>query len=162
MIRKTAFMTSNSQNRSGRYTRIQAQLKELLGKSDNLLSRMATINAILYHKMDGFFWVGFYLLKDGRLLVGPYQGPVACLELPKNKGVCWEGINLGKSVIVPDVHQFPGHIACDSRSQSEIVIPVRDKDNTIIGVLDIDSDRKNNFDTLDAARLERIVNLLND
>ena len=162
MSRKTAFMTSNLQKRSGRYTRIQAQLKELLGKSDNLLSRMATINAILYHKMDGFFWVGFYLLKDGRLLVGPYQGPVACLELPKNKGVCWEGINLGKSVIVPDVHQFPGHIACDSRSQSEIVIPVRDKDNTIIGVLDIDSDRKNNFDTLDAARLERIVNLLND
>ena len=155
-------MTSNLQKRSGRYTRIQAQLKELLGKSDNLLSRMATINAILYHKMDGFFWVGFYLLKDGRLLVGPYQGPVACLELPKNKGVCWEGINLGKSVIVPDVHQFPGHIACDSRSQSEIVIPVRDKDNTIIGVLDIDSDRKNYFDTLDAERLERIVNLLND
>jgi len=162
MSRKTAFMTSNLQKRSGRYTRIQAQLKELLGKSDNLLSRMATINAILYHKMDGFFWVGFYLLKDGRLLVGPYQGPVACLELPKNKGVCWEGINLGKSVIVPDVHQFPGHIACDSRSQSEIVIPVRDKDNTIIGVLDIDSDRKNYFDTLDAERLERIVNLLND
>lgn len=140
--------------------RIQTQLKELLLKSDDLISRMATINSILYHKMEGFFWVGFYLLKADKLLVGPYQGPVACLELPRNQGVCWEGINLGKSVVVPDVHEFPGHIACDSRSQSEIVIPVRDHSGKIIGVLDIDSKLKNNFDNTDAEQLENIVALL--
>ncbi|MBN1790644.1 MAG: GAF domain-containing protein [Bacteroidales bacterium] len=144
----------------GRYIRIQTQLRELLQKSDDLISRMATINSILYHKMDGFFWVGFYLLKAGKLLVGPYQGPVACLELPKNQGVCWEGINLGKSVVVPDVHEFPGHIACDSRSQSEIVIPVRDHNGKIIGVLDIDSKLKNNFDNTDTEQLENLVALL--
>lgn len=144
----------------GRYIRIQTQLRELLQKSDDLISRMATINSILYHKMDGFFWVGFYLLKADKLLVGPYQGPVACLELPKNRGVCWEGINLGKSVVVPDVHEFPGHIACDSRSQSEIVIPVRDHNGKIIGVLDIDSKLKNNFDNTDAEQLENLVALL--
>lgn len=146
----------------GRYNRIQSQLKELLLKSDDLISRMATINSVLYHKMDGFFWVGFYLLKADKLLVGPYQGPVACLELPKNKGVCWEGINLGKPVVVPDVHEFPGHIACDSRSQSEIVIPVRDYSGKIIGVLDIDSKLKNNFDHTDAEQLEKIVALLKE
>jgi L-methionine (R)-S-oxide reductase len=144
----------------GRYIRIQTQLRELLLKSDDLISRMATINSVLYHKMEGFFWVGFYLLKADKLLVGPYQGPVACLELPKNQGVCWEGINLGKSVMVPDVHEFPGHIACDSRSQSEIVIPVRDYSGKIIGVLDIDSKLKNNFDNTDAEQLENIVALL--
>jgi GAF domain-containing protein len=144
----------------GRYKRIHIQLKELLQKSDDNISRMATINSILYHKMDGFFWVGFYLLKAHRLLVGPYQGPVACLELPKNTGVCWEGINLGKPVVVQDVHDFPGHIACDSRSQSEIVIPVRDGNGRIIGVLDIDSKLKNNFDSTDAEQLAKIIALL--
>jgi GAF domain-containing protein len=110
--------------------------------------------------MNGFFWVGFYLLKDNKLLVGPYQGPLACLELPKNNGVCWQGINAGKSIVVPDVHEFPGHIACDSRSKSEIVIPVRDKRNTLIGVLDIDSNLINNFDSIDAEQLEIIVAML--
>ncbi|HJZ40776.1 MAG TPA: GAF domain-containing protein [Bacteroidales bacterium] len=146
--------------RQARYSRIRQQLKEILSKNDDLFSGMATINAILYHKMDGFFWVGFYLLKDGRLLVGPYQGPVACIELPGNKGVCWAGINGGVPVIVPDVHEYPGHIACDPRSKSEIVIPVRDRNNMVIGVLDIDSNVKDNFDYTDAQELERIVALL--
>jgi GAF domain-containing protein len=151
-----------SEKKLARYTRIQLQLKDLLGKSDDLLSRMSTINAVLYHKMDGFFWVGFYLLRHGRLLAGPYQGPLACLELPKNKGVCWEGINLGKPVVVPDVHEFPGHIPCDARSKSEIVIPVRDNNNTVIGVLDIDSNLKNNFDNVDVEQLVKIIALLID
>src|SRR5512135_3593773 len=99
-----------SDRKSGRYQRIQVQLGELLSPGGNMLSRMATINALLYHKMDGFFWVGFYLLENGRLTVGPYQGPLACIELPVNKGVCWSAINKGESVVVPDVHEFPGHI----------------------------------------------------
>ena len=146
--------------RQARYSRIRQQLKEILSKNDDLFSGMATINAILYHKMDGFFWVGFYLLKDGRLRVGPYQGPVACIELPGNKVVCWAGINGRVPVIVPDVHEYPGHIACDPRSKSEIVIPVRDRNNMVIGVLDIDSNVKDNFDYTDAQELERIVALL--
>lgn len=146
--------------RQARYNRIRLQLEDILGRNNDLLSGMATINAILYHKMDGFFWVGFYLLKEGRLLVGPYQGPVACIELPVNTGVCWAGINNGVPVVVPDVHAYPGHIACDQRSKSEIVIPVRDRNSRIIGVLDIDSNVKNNFDTNDAQELEQIVALL--
>ncbi|HEX2394349.1 MAG TPA: GAF domain-containing protein, partial [Bacteroidales bacterium] len=111
--------------KASRYQRIYMQINELLRTCDDIQSRMATVNALLYHKMDGFFWVGFYILKNGKLLVGPYQGPLACLELPVNTGVCWAGINSGKPVVVPDVHKFPGHIACDSRSKSEIVIPVK-------------------------------------
>lgn len=93
-------------------------------------------------------------------MVGPYQGPLACLELPANTGVCWAGINSGKSVVVPDVHQFPGHIACDSRSKSEIVIPVKDHEGKIFAVLDIDSNLIGNFDDTDREELERIVGLL--
>ena len=146
--------------KTARYKRIQHQLMELFLKSDDPLSRMSTVNALLYHKMEGFFWVGFYMLKAGRLCVGPYQGPLACLELPKDKGVCWEAINMGKTIVVPDVHQFHGHIACDSRSKSEIVVPFRDGSGMITGVLDIDSDRISNFDHLDAEQLEHIVALI--
>ena len=121
---------------------------------------MATVAAILHHKMDGFFWTGFYLLRDGNLIVGPYQGPAACQVLPKDTGVCWTGINRGESIIVPDVEKFPGHIACDSRSKSEIVVPVRDNTGQVIAVLDVDSKQLNQFDETDAAGLEKIVGLI--
>jgi GAF domain-containing protein len=143
--------------KTSRYNRLDKQIDGLFKNNTDLYSRMATINAILYHKMDGFFWVGFYLLKEGQLVVGPYQGPLACLELEKDKGVCWAGINSEQTIVVPDVHQFPGHIACDSRSKSEIVVPVRNRNNKIIGVLDIDSNLLSNFDNMDAMHLENIV-----
>ena len=146
--------------KESRYQRVYLQIQDLFAKNNDLTARMATINAILYHKMDGFFWVGFYLLKEGRLLVGPYQGPLACSELIKGKGVCWTGINQGDTVVVPDVHAFPGHIACDSRSKSEIVVPVIDQHRTIIGVLDIDSNLKDNFNEVDAEYLKKITGLL--
>lgn len=146
--------------REGRYSRIYEQLKGLLNATENPVSRMATVAAVLHHKMDGYFWTGFYLLKEGELLVGPYQGPAACQVLEKNRGVCWTGINQEKTIIVPDVEKFPGHIACDSRSRSEIVIPLRDKENSIIGVLDVDSKEPGRFDDVDAAGLERILSLL--
>jgi L-methionine (R)-S-oxide reductase len=146
--------------KSSRYLRLEQQISDLFVKNRDLDSRMATINAILYHKMDGFFWVGFYLLKEGHLLVGPYQGPLACLELEKDKGVCWAGINQNQTIVVPDVHRFPGHIACDSRSKSEIVVPVKNRDNKIIGVLDIDSNLLSNFDNTDAVHLKKFVDLL--
>ena len=146
--------------KKGRYERIHQQLKELLTATDNRISRMATIAAVLHHKMDGFFWTGFYLLSDGNLFVGPYQGPVACQVLAKDTGVCWTGVNQGKTIIVPDVNQFPGHIACDSRSRSEIVVPVRNKDGLILAVLDVDSKHLDHFDETDAAGIEKIVGLI--
>ncbi|MCK9617562.1 MAG: GAF domain-containing protein [Lentimicrobiaceae bacterium] len=144
----------------GRYERIYQQLTELVPKSNDPVSRMATIAAVLYHKMDTFFWCGFYLLKNERLLVGPYQGPVACQELKTDTGVCWAGINQKKTIVVQDVHDFPGHIACDSRSKSEVVVPLKDKNGAIIGVLDVDGKDFNCFDAVDAEWLKKIVPLI--
>ncbi len=146
--------------KKGRYLRIYHQLQDLLRKSDDFDAKMATIVAVLHHKMETFFWTGFYLLKDGDLIVKTYQGPVACQVLEKNTGVCWAGINQKKTIIVPDVHRFPGHIACDSRSRSEIVIPLLDNKNRIIGVLDVDSASLDAFDQVDAYHLGKIVSLL--
>jgi GAF domain-containing protein len=149
----------NSKKKS-RYERIYNQLKDLLPKTDDKQARMSSIIAVLHHKIDYFFWTGYYFLKNGKLVVGPYQGPVACQELEKNKGVCWSGINKEDTIIVPDVEKFPGHIACDSRSKSEIVVPIRDEKNQIIGVLDIDSKELNSFDETDKEELNRIVKLV--
>jgi L-methionine (R)-S-oxide reductase len=149
-----------AQGKKGRYQRLYKQLEELLAKQGNPLSRMATMVAVLHHKMEHFFWTGFYLLDGGELIVGPYQGPVACQHLEKDKGVCWAGIHREESIVVADVHSFPGHIACDPRSKSEIVVPVRDAEGKIIGVLDVDSNKTDAFDGEDLAGLERIVSLL--
>ncbi len=152
-------MDKNKKER--RYQRLYNQIKELIEKSsNNPVSNMATIAAVLHHKMDYFFWTGFYLLHKGKLQVGPYQGSLACINLEKDTGVCWAGINRGKPVIVSDVEKFPGHIACDSRSKSEIVIPLIDKNNDITGVLDVDSKELASFDQTDAEYLEKIVNLV--
>ena len=145
-----------------RYQRIITQLHDLLKKPGDTDARLATIAAVLHHKMEYFFWTGFYFLKEGELIVKSYQGPVACQALEKNTGVCWAGINRGETIIVPDVHLFPGHIACDSRSRSEIVVPVRDPEGKIIGVLDVDSKDYASFDTVDAEYLERISRLIFD
>jgi L-methionine (R)-S-oxide reductase len=147
-------------NLTARYQRIYGQLKPLLGKTGNPFARMATIAAVLHHKMPHFFWTGFYLLDRGELVVGPYQGPLACPVLEKNKGVCWAGIQRRETIIVPDVHQFPGHIACDSRSNAEIVVPFFDATNEVWGVLDVDSEEFNVFSAPDKDWLEKIVRLI--
>lgn len=144
-----------------RYERMYLQIEKLVNPHNNTLSTMSTIVAVLHHKMKSFYWTGFYLLQeDGELLVGPYQGMLACIKLQKDTGVCWAAINRNKTVIVPDVHKFPGHIACDSASNSEIVIPVKDKASNIIGVLDVDSADFDSFDETDKEGLERIVSLV--
>jgi GAF domain-containing protein len=143
-----------------KYSRLYNQLKELLLKDTCLLSQLATINAILYHKNPSFFWVGFYLLKNNKLLVGPYQGPVACQELEFNKGVCWAGIIKKQCILVDNVDDFPGHIACDSRSKSELVLPLFNSKKEVIGVLDIDSDKKAYFDEFDTEGLREILTLI--
>jgi len=143
-----------------RYERIYKQLVELVKKSDNPTARMATIIAVLHHKMDYFFWTGFYLLQDEKLILSQYQGPVACMELKHNTGVCWAGFNQHKTIIVEDVEKFPGHIACDSRSKSEIVVPLNNAKGEIIGVLDVDSTSFSSFDEVDNEALESILALV--
>lgn len=150
----------NEENLKRRYQGIYVQLQGLLTKTDNKIARMATVAALLHAKMPHFFWTGFYILTEGELIVGPYQGPLACQVLEKKKGVCWAGIEGKKTIIVPDIHKFPGHIACDSRSNSEIVVPLLKKDNEGWAVLDVDSRKFNAFSETDKEWLEKIVKLV--
>lgn len=146
--------------KEGRYARLYKQLEQLVPKSNNTSARMATIIAVLHHKMDYFFWTGFYLLDAGEMTVNMYQGPVACQILAKDQGVCWAAYKQQKSLVVDDVCAFPGHIACDSRSNSEVVVPLKNKNQEIIGVLDIDSKEKASFSEVDARWLEKILELI--
>lgn len=147
--------------KSERYERLYQQISDLLKKTNDTTAQMATVSAVLFHKIDYFFWCGFYKVEPENLVVVTYQGPLACQLLPKNEGVCWSAVNNNKTLIVPDVHAFPGHIACDSRSKSEIVILLRNKNGNPVAVLDIDSKELNSFDEIDAGYLEKIVNLIN-
>ena len=145
--------------RPGRYARLEKQLQELVQKSPDLIAGMATVCALLHAKLKHHSWTGFYLLReDGALTVGPYQGPVAC-QLLENGGVCLHCVETQAPVVVPDVEAFPGHVACDSRSESEIVLPLMRGDQ-IVAVLDIDSHQLAQFDRDDVAPLMAIVNLL--
>ncbi len=146
--------------KEGRYGRIYTQLSELVLKSNSQSARMATIVAVLHHKIEYFFWTGFYLLENGNMTVNIYQGPVACQILEKDKGVCWAAFNKNETVVVEDVHQFPGHIACDARSNSEIVVPFKNGEGEIIGVLDVDSSEKAAFSQVDAKWLQKILELV--
>jgi GAF domain-containing protein len=143
-----------------RYERIAEQLRELFVGTRDPVARMATAAALLHAKMSGFFWTGWYLLQDGELTVGPYQGSLACLTLPAHTGVCWAGIDRAAPVVVPDVHAFPGHIACDSRSRSEIVVPLLDAAGVAVGVLDVDAERPDHFDGIDREGLEAVAALI--
>jgi L-methionine (R)-S-oxide reductase len=150
------FLYMDASKKEGRYKRILTQLEGLLTKTDNPIARMATIAAVLSHKFDYFFWCGFYFLHEDKMIVGPYQGPVACQVL-QGAGVCIASVKQNKSMVVPDVHAFEGHIACDSRSNSEIVVPVRDTEGNIKAVLDVDSTSFNSFDETDRVYLEHIT-----
>lgn len=143
-----------------RYGRILEQLRELFEKNDNLIARMATAVALLHHKMPHFFWTGFYRLLGEDLVVGPYQGPLACAVLSGGRGVCFACVKRGEPLIVPDVEAFDGHIACDSRSKSEVVVPLRNYGGEVIGVLDVDATKEDAFSQTDVDGLVRIVDLL--
>lgn len=149
----------NKETKTNRYRRAVIQISDLIQKTTDPFARMSTIAAILHHKFDYFFWTGFYRLVEGELTVCSYQGSLACLVLAKHSGVCWAAIDQNRTIIVRDVQQFPGHIACDSRSRSEIAVPIR-KDGKIVAVLDVDSKSLDSFDETDAANLEKIVDLI--
>jgi L-methionine (R)-S-oxide reductase len=123
------------------------------------IAMMATVNSVLTHKFPYFYWTGFYRLCGDVLIVGPYVGTVGCLEIAMGKGVCGTAAQRRETLVVPDVRAFPGHIACDAASRSEIVVPVFASDGNLIAVLDIDSDQTDAFDAADQAGLERICQL---
>lgn len=143
-----------------RYGRVAAQLDELYAKVTDPISRMGSAAALLHHKMPHFFWTGFYRLVDGELIVGPYQGPLACMLLERHTGVCWAAIDRGESILVADVHAIPGHIGCDARSSSEVVVLVRDGAGEIRGVLDVDADKTDAFTPADVDGLEKVASLI--
>lgn len=141
------------------YDAIAAVWRDEGGASLDEIALMATVNSVLANRFDHYFWTGFYRVCGDRLVVGPYIGTVGCLQIEFGRGVCGVAAQERKTLIVPDVHQFPGHIACDPNSKSEIVVPVFDRDGALIAVLDVDSDRLDAFDGDDQRGLERIVAL---
>ena len=143
-----------------RYLRVRDQLAELIQKTDDAIARRSTAAALLHHKTPGVSWTGFYMLRGGQLVVDAYQGPVACLVLAAHQGVCWAAVDRRESVVVADVHAFEGHIACDSRTKSEIVVPLLDARGAVTGVLDVDSTRLAHFDDVDREGLEAVVKVL--
>ena len=141
------------------YDAVVAVWRDEGGASLDDIALMSTINSVLANRFEYFFWTGFYRVCGERLVVGPYIGTVGCLQIEFGRGVCGTAAARRDTLIVPDVSVFPGHIACDPSSKSEIVVPVFDRDGALIAVLDVDSDRLNAFDDEDRAGLERIVGL---
>lgn len=141
------------------YDSLIPQIAALVDGEPDLIANLANITAAL-REAFGFFWVGFYLEKQGQLVLGPFQGPVACTRIAFDRGVCGAAYTRRQTIVVPDVEQFSGHIACSSASKSEIVVPVFDQAGEVTMVLDVDSDRLNDFSEIDADGLARIVALI--
>jgi GAF domain-containing protein len=147
-------------DKADRYAQAALEIAAVLDGEPNLVARMATVAGMLAQSFEAFFWTGFYVVdpdKPDELVVGPYQGTLGCLRITFGKGVCGTAAAERRTVIVPDVEAFPGHIACDSRSRSEIVVPVLDAGGRLLAVLDVDSTALAAFDETDAAGLQRIV-----
>lgn len=138
------------------YQQLQQQAAALLHNETDMVANMANLSALLFHSLPQLNWAGFYLMRSGELVLGPFQGQVACVRIPVGKGVCGTAVSTGCTQRIGDVHAFPGHIACDAVSESEIVIPIR-KGSDIVAVLDIDSPILNRFDACDQEQLEQLV-----
>ncbi len=141
------------------YTELHAMLRALVEGVPHPIANFANASALIFQSMDGLNWAGFYLMEQGQLVLGPFQGKTACIEIPVGKGVCGTAVARRETVLVRDVHEFPGHIACDSASNSEIVVPVW-KNGEIVGVLDIDSPLFGRFTEEDRVGLEEFVRIL--
>ena len=142
-----------------KYKLLLEQIKSLVEGETDEVAKMANVAAVIYEAM-GFWWTGFYRVKNGELILGPFQGPVACMHIPFGRGVCGTAWKQGETIVVPDVELFPGHIACSSESRSEIVVPVCNEASEITAVLDIDSRELATFDEVDKLWLEEIVKVL--
>ena len=141
------------------YNALLPQITALTETESDLIANLANIAAVL-KKAFGFFWVGFYIAKEGQLVLGPFQGPLACTRIPFHKGVCGASFTRKETIIVPDVEAFPGHIACSSASKSEIVLPVFHRNGSVAMVLDVDSDELNDFSEVDKQGLLAILRLI--
>jgi GAF domain-containing protein len=148
-------------SRAEKYEALFPQIQGLVTGEPDLTANLANIAAAI-KEVFGFFWVGFYLVKDNQLVLGPFQGPVACTRISFHKGVCGHAYSIAETVIVPDVDAFPGHIACASASKSEIVLPVKNRAGEVTMVLDVDSDRHNDFSEVDQLGLEKILGLISE
>jgi len=157
MAESVAF--SKTADRITLYGEIMPQIDALVRGENDLTANLANIAAVLKEAF-AFFWVGFYLKKDNQLVLGPFQGPVACTRIDFDQGVCGHAYTARQTTIVPDVDEFPGHIVCASASKSEIVVPIFGPDGEVFGVLDVDSDKLDDFGDADAVGLGRIVNVL--
>ncbi len=148
-----------SESREKNYELVLKQLRALIDGENNFIANLSNASALLNQFLEDVNWVGFYLTEGNQLVLGPFQGLPACVRIPFGRGVCGTAAETHQTQLVADVHQFPGHIACDAASQSEIVVPIV-KDGKLIGVLDIDSPIKSRFDELDQAYLEKFVEAL--
>jgi GAF domain-containing protein len=148
-------LTITKGNKTAQYQSLIPQIKALIEGEPDLIANLANIAGALKEQFN-WFWVGFYLVKENQLVLGPFQGPVACTRISKGRGVCGTSWAKAETLIVPDVEKFPGHIACSSLSKSEIVVPMI-KDGVVWGVLDVDSELLNQFDEIDQSFLEEIV-----
>jgi GAF domain-containing protein len=146
-------------DRRVRYAEILPQIEALVAAETDLVANLANVAAVL-KEVFGFFWVGFYLAKDGELVLGPFQGPLACTRIAFGKGVCGQAFSTEDPIVVPNVDEFPGHIACASASRSEVVVPLFDAAGDVAGVLDVDSDRLDDFSDVDVSGLSAIVGCL--
>lgn len=152
-------MTGNNPgSKSVLYDQLATQLSSLLAGERDLIANAANFSSLLFHSLPDLNWVGFYFAKDNELVLGPFQGKPACVRITVGQGVCGVGAAKCETVIVPNVHEFPGHIACDSASNSEIVVPLM-KQSKLIGVLDLDSPKMGRFDEVDADGLSRLTRI---
>lgn len=157
---KGFMMEASLDDRTARYDALSDEIIAVVAGEPNRVARMATVTSMLAQAFDHFFWTGFYVVdpeKPDELVIGPYQGTLGCLRIAIGRGVCGAAAARQQTVVVDDVHSFPDHIACDSRSMSEIVVPVFDRAARLIGVLDVDSTQAAAFDSLDAEKLEGIM-----
>lgn len=155
---ETLEFTANA-DRETLYNEIRPQIEALLSGESDLIANLANIAAVLKEAF-GFFWVGFYFVKDGQLVLGPFQGPLACTRIDFNQGVCGHAYTARQTIIVANVDEFPGHITCATASKSEIVVPIFDRDGAVFGVLDVDSDKLDDFSQIDADGLGKIVSVI--
>lgn len=155
MAEELNIITGSKENQ---YKSLLPQLRALIAGENDLIANLANISAALKEQF-GFLWVGFYLVKGDELVLGPFQGPVACTRIKSGKGVCGSAWEQVKTIVVPDVEEFPGHIACSSSSRSEIVIPLMHSGN-VVGVLDVDSSELNTFDETDSKYLSEIISFI--
>ena len=155
-----SIIIAQNQPKDALYRELLPQLQSLVEGETDLTANLANVAAAL-KDVFGWWWVGFYIVRENQLVLGPFQGPVACTRIGFGKGVCGTAWKEKRSILVPDVNQFPGHIACSSASVSEIVVPVFNKENEVIAVLDVDSERYDVLDEVDVVWLEKIVLLMN-